>query len=54
MLGAIRSLAQRVSYEVVVGTILLCPALFVGGVCVYEFLMWTGAYFGLVLEVFCV
>lgn len=54
MLGAMRALAQRISYEVVIGAVLLCPCLFIGGLEVFSFLRGDTIYGGLMLEVLCI
>jgi len=54
MLGSMRALAQRISYEVIMGTILFCPCIFIGGLSIYSFLGEGGVYIGLMVEVFCI
>jgi len=52
LLGAMRALAQRISYEVVLGTLILCPCLYSGGLRVNRFLITKGLYGGLRVEIF--
>nr|WMW23646.1 NADH dehydrogenase subunit 1 [Hiatella sp. J YW-2023] len=54
MLGSMRALAQSISYEVIMGTILFCPCMFIGGLSIFSFLGKEGIYMGLMVEVFCI